>query len=239
MAFDPVPQQGGPLLLLELHLEFNRGNDGRDRHLGRRLAMATKVDTLAAGLLQPRRRLRRRAADGWWCSAARAAARPLWELNSADWTLDQPVRARERPDPAAVPVDGVRQHARQADGVRRPQLGRQPIQAGHLGVVGDGRDADQPDHRRHEAGAAQPGGPGLRQQARPRAAVRRLRDAAATTISGPGSPTTGSGRRSAFTGARPTARYGVWMFYDAARDKVYVLRASTGAATRSGSTTRR
>ena len=77
--------------------------------------------------------------------------------------------------------------------------------------------------------AAQPGGHGLRQQARPAAAVRRLRGTAApTTTSGPGRRPPASGRRSPSPARGRRARYGVWMFYDAARDKVYVYGHEPG-----------
>ena len=45
----------------------------------------------------------------WWCSAARARVAPLWELNTTTFELDEPIRARQRPDPAPVPVDRLRQ----------------------------------------------------------------------------------------------------------------------------------
>ena len=41
-------------------------------------------------------------------------------------------------------------------------------------------------------------------------------------------PTTREWTQISFTGTRPTARYGHWMFYDPVRDKVYVLRAEPG-----------
>ena len=112
----------------------------RHGHLGRRRARCRRRSTpRCRATYNPGDGLRRRSAEAGGVRRPELQRRQLWELNTRRLHLDEPVRARERPDPAAVPVDGLRQQERQADGVRRPQLGRQPVQAGHLGVVGDRR----------------------------------------------------------------------------------------------------
>ena len=106
---------------------------------------------------------------------------------------------------------------------------RQRLQAGHLRVVGQRHDPDQPHDGRHQAAAALPGRHGLRQQARPHAAVRR--HAAPRHLRRP----LGLGARPARVVAdhlhrardrrRATA---IWMFYDPVRDKVYVYGLNQG-----------
>ena len=128
------------------------------------------------------------------------------------------------PDPAHGPVDRLRQQARQADAVRRLQQRRQPLQAGHLGVVRDRRDLDEPHERQHQAPGALSGGDGLRQQARPAPALGRLRARASRNDLWSWSPTTPQlDDRSPITGTRAGQRRERPMFYDAARDKVDAL----------------
>ena len=152
----PRAQQDRPLLLLQLRL---------DLHGGSTAATGTWADVAPC---RPRSIPRRRATTTpgwsttpasrrWWCSAARARDASLWELTTTDfnWT--------NRSAPANGPIQ--RQYPSMAFDSKTGKLmvfgGRSSIDNLYKQDIwewsGTDADADQPDHRRHEAGAALPG----------------------------------------------------------------------------------
>ena len=104
------------------------------------------------------------------------STRELWELDGTATDVGQPVDPDQRSDPAPVPVAGLRQQARQGDAVRRLQQRRRPRTSR---TPGSGRAPTRPGctahQREHQAARALAGRDGLRQQARPAAALGRLR----------------------------------------------------------------
>ena len=104
-----------------------------------------------AALLSDAHRLRLHAQEAGAVRRPVRATPPSVGAEHRGLQLGQPIEPGQRPDSAAEPVDRVRQQEQHDAGVRRPEHDRQPLQARHLGVVGDRVDAHEQDHGRDEA----------------------------------------------------------------------------------------